>query len=173
MAGNKSIWSWIRKAVAILGLLVVAATASAQHVHPASTDAVIDGAAHPELVTDNAAYRLFFLYLTDPKTDDSHQQNVLTRYAKLNSTEASTAKQILADFRAKYDALLNTYNTAAIAASQHNAEAPEALKTFLTGRDRLVESTRIQLLLNLSNNGFSGLNTHIQHEKTRMKIAVE
>ena len=138
----------------------------------------IDGATHAELVTDNAAYRLFFLSVApsnkDSNVERTRQHLVLSQHAGLSSIEEQFTQQILSDFRTQYDALVEAYNAAAIKALDSNVpNDTAALKKFLTSRDQLVDFTRARLSSGLSPNAQSTLDKHVQREKPRMHVAVE
>ena len=159
-----------------------AASAKAQQTHDMSamsTNAsVIDGSIHPEQVTDNAAYRLFFLSVA-PSTADSpveqtRKHRVLSEHAKLSALEELYTQQVLSDFKTEYDALVATYNEAAIKASNtSNPNDATALKTFLASRDQLVDHTRARLSTGFSAKGLGSLHAHVQREKSNMHVAVE
>ncbi|PYU15582.1 MAG: hypothetical protein DMG37_04630 [Acidobacteria bacterium] len=139
---------------------------------------VIDGAVHPELVTDNAAYRLFFLYVAPASTDSDIEKTiqhlVLSQQAELKDIEEQFANQVLSDFRTQYDALVVTYNDAAIKAlNTSTRNDTTALKKFLDSRDQLVDQTRARLSSGVSQNALLKLHEHVQREKSRMRVAVE
>lgn len=156
--------------------------AAQPQAHDMSTMAVnapvIDGSVHPELITDNAAYRLFLLSVVpsskNSDNEKTRQHLVLSQQAGLNSVEELFTQQILTDFRAQYDSLVATYNAAAVKALNENGSVDTAaLHKFLAARDQLVEHTRARLASGLSANTQSSLHKHVQSEKSRMRVVVE
>jgi hypothetical protein len=138
---------------------------------------MIDGSVHPEMISDTAAYRLFFLAFstlpnaTSPETE--RQRDALSRNAHFNEAELQFASQALTDFRIQFDQLIATYNVAAEAAINKNQTAYSDLSLFLAKRDALVQVTRDNLATGISPNTLSNLQTYVQREKSRMKVAID
>jgi len=154
---------------------------SERHVHAqlqnnTPTNLVI-GRENPELVSDSAAYRLFFLAVSttsDSTPEDvQRQRDILSQRASFNDEEILFANQALTDFRTQFDQLTATYNTAAIAALNNNQTAYADLKVFLAKRDALVQSTREKLATGVSSNSLLNLHAHVQREKSNMTVALD
>ena len=139
------------------------------HQHPASPPNLIDGAKHPELVSDAAAYRLYLITLSLPpnfnEQDRAAQQAHLSKI-DLAANDLQAMTTVLAEFRSQYDAWISRYNAAAT--TQGNTFDPTP---FLQQQEDIVQSTREMLKRTLSPKGMSKLHAHIQDEKKRMKVA--
>ncbi len=150
-----------------------AQTTSGSTVHHHSAVALIDGANNPELIADSIAYRLLFLSLTQSPvgTTGSAAQVHRLRIAGLSETESEATLTILQTFKSRYEEFVRDYGKAADLALKQG-KAPEN-SVLLAQRDSLVTSTRDQLRKVLSADSVSYLNTLVQTEKHRMKVAVE
>lgn len=141
-----------------------------QHQHAAAN--VIDGAVHPELIPDTVAYRLYLVAISEgpaPLPHESRRQLSHLRHAGLLEKDVLAAIIVLANFKTQYAALIEQYNNSPEV--QNNTS--DGLPLFLAKRDALVESTRQALKISLSPLGMSSLHTHIQQEKSKMKVAQE
>ena len=74
---------------------------------------------------------------------------------------------VLSAFRAKYDALVNEYNTSA------KADSTTDVHTLLKKLDDLVQSTRDTISVRLSSQGAAKLHSCIVAEKKNMKVTGE
>jgi len=150
-----------------LGAWAQASPAQHQHVAPR----LIDGAVHPELIPDSTAYRLYLAAVStapNPTEAEQKRQTVNVMKTGLSDTDQQLFISILADFRAKYDALLAAYNDSAKAASAHNETVD--IHPLLTKLDGLVQSTRDAINARLSSQGAMRLNSFVLAEKKNMKV---
>jgi hypothetical protein len=133
---------------------------------------IIDGAKHAEQIPDSAAYRLFFIAVSEvpsPTEKQQARQLAFLRGTGLDESDVLTAIPLLAIFKVQYASLISRYNQAVAAANANATTADVA--TFLRQRDELVQSTREALRTNLTPDGMARLHEHVQREKTRMKVA--
>ncbi|MGC1418485.1 MAG: hypothetical protein WA817_24590 [Candidatus Acidiferrum sp.] len=163
------------RCAAVLILFVFALGASAQtppqHQHTLTVPNLIDGAVHPELIPDSLAYRLYLLTMaTGPNPTESEQmrQHVHIMRTGLLDTDQRTLIDILSDFRSRYDALVNEYNSSAMAANARS-ESTDA-QPLLRKLDDLVQSTRDSISARLSTQGAAKLHAFVVSEKKNMKI---
>ena len=127
---------------------------------------VIDGAKHPELIPDSTAYRLYLMTVSSMPADLQVSQ---LRSAGVSAEKLPKAMTILADFKSQWDHLRDTYNES----TKLNPSDQSKLDNFLKLRDALVTSTRRQLQAQLGDEVMSAFDSHVQHEKARMKISAE
>src|SRR5216684_2152087 len=131
----------------------------------------IDGATNPELIPDSTAYRLFFVVVglgNSPSDQDRIRQATNIAKIRLNDADVKTLTAAVNDFKASYDAAIQTHNSTADTL-QKNGQVPD-VSAFLAQRDVLVEATRNKLSSSLTADGSSRLNAYIQAEKHGMKI---
>src|SRR6266700_1863959 len=144
------------------------------HDHTASAPNVIDGQLHPELIQDKHAYRLFFLTAaTAPAAtiEDVNRQRDFLRPIQLSESQLLSVRIILADFKAQYlSAIAHPYASALAALANHTT--PD-IASFLTQRDNLVLSTKAAIENALGAETWARFNTHVQKEKSKMKVAAE
>jgi len=148
-------------------------TVSAPEVDASPPD-MIDGAKYPELISDEIAYRLFFVTVAAPEGATKEQkarQRAYLRSAGLKEEEIQSAFGVLATFKSQYDELVGRYNDSVQSANETDGE-PD-LETFLTQQDKLVVSTKWALEAAISPQSVSQFEAHLQHEKRNMKIAKE
>lgn len=146
-----------------------AQTSPAQHQHVAPN--LIDGAVHPELIPDSTAYRLYLAAVsTKQNPTEAEQKGQLAKVTRtgLSDTDQRLFLGILADFRAKYDALVAGYNDSAKAAAARNETVD--VRPLLTNLDDLVQSTRDAINARLSPQGAARLNSFVLAEKKNMKV---
>lgn len=139
--------------------------------HQASASPMIDGAAHPELIPDSMAYRMFFVSISlganAAAADQKGQQSRLNAIG-LEAGDQEILAGIMADFRAKHDALTAQYNQAAQAATARNE--PSDINALLQQLDQLVQTTRDSLKAHLSSKGMTQFDAFVQSEKRHMKV---
>jgi hypothetical protein len=144
---------------------------------------MISGKDHPELIPDLTAYRLFFIAngeLPNPsEVRKARQEAFLGKigadgadHKALVQTDHQALVQTLDDFKVKFTAMVDEYNARVEAAVKTGGSLPDQ-EEFLKQRDRLVQLTRDRLKLDLSADGMSKLDAHVQHEKSRMQIAAK
>jgi hypothetical protein len=141
------------------------------HQHTAAPNVnVIDGAVHPELIPDSVAYRLYLVTVSTGQnptaTEQKHQRAHLMKTG-LDDIDQQMFVSVLSAFRAKYDALVNEYNTSA------KADSTTDVHTLLKKLDDLVQSTRDTISVRLSSQGAAKLHSCIVAEKKNMKVTGE
>lgn len=127
---------------------------------------MIDGSVHPELIPDSTAYRLWLVTVSNAPSGSPRQLAHL-RAAGLSDTDMVVASNILSNFKAQYAQLVADYNAGATA----NPDTDYGLASFLANRATLVQNVRDNLKASLTADGMTHLDTHIQSEKSRMRIA--
>lgn len=141
-----------------------------QHQHDITAPNLIDGAAHPELIPDSVAYRLYLVAVsTNPnptEVEQTHQRAHLIRTG-LTDTDRQMLTSILSDFRTKYDALVKEYNDSA------KADPTSNVHTLLKKIDNLVQSTRDNISVRLSSHGAAKLHAFVISEKKNMRMTEE
>jgi hypothetical protein len=133
---------------------------------------MIDGAAHPERVSDSTAYRLYFLTvseLANPTSEAKARQLAHLSKVHLQGADLHSLISTLEMFKQQYNALVDRYNREATVIDL--AGGTPNIESFLIQRDALVQSTQEALKQTLSTDGMTRLHTHIQDEKRKMKIA--
>lgn len=169
-----------RLSMAIVLLAMIAFNTSARpqaaespaHTHTASS--IIDGSLHPELIPNLTAYRLWLVAVSAPPlpTDEqSKRQNAQLARVGLQDSDRKKLIGILADFHAKYQALIQQYNVEATT-EMARGEKPDVASMRLQ-RDELVQSIHDQIKAVLTAEDWSRLDAHVQNEKRRMKIHLE
>jgi len=150
-------------------LLVFALGARGQNSpphHQLAAPNMIDGAAHPELIPDSTAYRLYLVAVSTgqnpTEAEQTHQRAHLMRTG-LVDTDRQILTGVLSDFRAKYDALVADYNASA------KADSTTDVHTLLKKLDDLVQSTRDTIGARLSAGGAAKLHAFVVSEKKNMK----
>jgi len=148
----------------IVGLLVVHWThiAAFPAPRPQSSPAT-KGAA----VSDSTAYRNWLRMASVPANATPEQLERQTAHLdklQLSPTDLATVKQVLADFRSKYDAFIAKWNVEAMAKGPAFDSA-----SLLQQREDIVQSARTTLELTLSQRGALRLQTHIQAFKEQVK----
>jgi hypothetical protein len=157
--------------VASCGILL-SQTNAPTHNHPAAS--VIDGAAHPDLIPDLTAYRLWFAAVSRPPAPTDEQiksQHMQLAKIGLRDPDEKTLVSILADFSAQYHALIQNYNAEATAEIARG-ESPD-LAALRLQRDLLVQSTHDRIKMTLAPGSWALVDSHVQNEKKRMKISLE
>lgn len=127
----------------------------------------IDGAVHPELVSDSTAYRLFLAAYAG--TDRQHRlvQSVLFTNIGIPEADQPALTEIIDSFGTAFQQILNA-DAAEIAA---NPTADH--RNFFTQRDVMVTNILLLLKSRLSSTGFNNLNQYVQREKKNMKISAD
>lgn len=164
----------IRVLVCLTLLFPAAPLVVAQHDHSVSTSNIVDGRVHPELIPDAAAYRLYFVAVSEmPNPTGEAQRRQLSHLGRigLSDSDLNALIDALNKFKAQYSELIAEYNASATIADAGGAQ-PD-LASFMARRDALVQSVRDQLKEKLSARGIIQLDAHIQTEKKRMKVAVK
>jgi|SRR5271157_4804905 len=149
----------------------VVSTSSA-HEHPQAN--IIDGAAHPELIPDLTAYRLYLVMVSkqsNPTDDQKKRQEAQLRKIGLQEADRKTLAVQLSNFYSEYQNLIQTFNQKATVAWARG-ERPD-IESLRLQRDQLVQSTRDALKAALTANGWALLDAHVQNEKKHMKIRVK
>jgi hypothetical protein len=147
-----------------------AQSSATPHQH-ASTSAVIDGAVHPELIPDSMAYRTFFVSISlrvNPTAADQKGQQSRLNAIGLEESDREILAGIMADFRAKHDALIAQYNQAAEAATARGESSD--INTLFQQLDQLVQTTQDSLKARLSSKGMTQFDAFVQSEKRHMKV---
>ncbi|HUN63971.1 MAG TPA: hypothetical protein VMU53_18370 [Candidatus Sulfotelmatobacter sp.] len=147
-----------------------AQNAATPHQH-ASASPMIDGAVHPELIPDSAAYRLYFLSIsTSLNANDAerNRQRARIRMIGLSDSDAQALAVVMNDFKMKYVALVVEYNQAAAA---HGA-APD-ISVLREQLGELVRTSRDTLKAHLSVQGLTQFDAFVQSEKQHMKVPAE
>lgn len=145
-------------------------TPTHQHIMPLMPP-VIDGAAHPELIPDLTAYRLYLVMVSRPAAPTDNEvkrQNLQIAKVGLQDSDSKALVVVLTTFHSEYQSLVQAYNEEATEAWNHG-EKPDAAP-FLLRRDQLVESTLGKLKATLTPNGWERLDAHVHNEKRRMKV---
>jgi hypothetical protein len=135
---------------------------------------VIDGSVHPELIPDSLAYRLYLtaVAIDQYATEDAQKkQHAHLMKTGLRETDKQTLISILADFKSKYEALVNSYNESAKAALTRNETAD--VQGLLKKLDELVQSTRDSISARLTSKGAAQLHSFVMIEKQNMKVLPE
>jgi hypothetical protein len=136
-----------------------------------STSTMIDGAVHPELISDSMAYRMYFVSISlkaNPAAVDQEGQQARLNAIGLETSDVEILADIMADFRAKHDAVVAQYNQAAEAATARGESSD--IHTLLQQLDQLVQNTRDTLKARLSSKGMTQLDAFVQAEKRHMKV---
>jgi hypothetical protein len=149
------------------------------HVHSAPAagqlpTGMIDGSQHPEQIADSTAYRLFLLTVSEsssPTAERKSRQLAFLKLAGLDDNDVQAAIPVLAKFKAQYTDLIKQYNQSVDEANK-NGTSPD-IKTFLSQRDALVQSTRDALSQAVSANGMLNVHAHLQRQKSRMKVPAQ
>jgi hypothetical protein len=152
-----------------LGQLVSSQTSAPVHNHAPTS--FIDGAQTPDLIPDSAAYRLYFLTVSEmPNPSEEAKIRQISHLGKvqLHDDDLQSLIGTLANFKQQYNALIDRYNREATVIDASGG-TPNT-QSFLIQRDALVQSTRNALKQTLSADGMAKLDAHIQGEKRRMKV---
>jgi hypothetical protein len=131
---------------------------------------LIDGSAHPELIPDSVAYRLYLVAvstgLNATEAEQKHQRAQLM-HTGLEDADQRMLLTILSDFRAKYNTLVTEYNESARAALARNETTD--VRGLLKKIDDLVQSTRDTISVRLSTEASAKLHAFVVSEKKNMK----
>jgi hypothetical protein len=138
---------------------------------------MIDGKEHPEQIPDLTAYRLHLLLVSRPATPADPLNKTQAAYLgriKLSDRDTQAVIPVLADFHERYQKLIADFNAIAEAANNQGRDVDSAERLdFLTQRDLLVQNTRDTLRTALSTQGWTQWDSHVQREKSHMRIPVE
>lgn len=160
------------------GLLVLCFNCLAQpasHVHFGTASqgaigpsAMIDGRTHPDRITDLLAYRLVFLSLSEPA--DATPAQMRRQAAKLlplqlDDQDRAQLLSAVATFQRAYSDLERRY-----AASQGSVGTHSRLSDFVAEQSLIVQTAQAALIGRMSAGGFLLLHTHIQREKSNMRV---
>jgi hypothetical protein len=149
-----------------------AQTSPPQHQHNVTAPKIIDGAAHPELIPDSVAYRLYLVAVStgqNPTESDQKTQRAQLGQTGLDDIDRQVLTSILSEFRVKYDSLVAEYNDSAKKALARNEMTD--VRDLLKKIDELVQSTRDNISTRLSSKGAAKLNSIIVSEKKNMKVS--
>ena len=147
-----------------------AQSSATPHQH-ASTSPTVDGAVHPELIPDSMAYRTFFVSISlrvNPTAADQKGQQSRLNAIGLEESDREILAGIMADFRAKHDALIAQYNQVAEAATVRGESSD--INTLFQQLNQLVQTTRDSLKARLSSKGMTQFDAFVQSEKRHMKV---
>jgi hypothetical protein len=162
----------IRSAATLFVLLVCAFVATAQApVHQHAATPVVDGATNPDGIPDAVAYRLCMVAFSvsqSPTDVEDNRQNAQLAHIGLGKSDQQALAGIIADFKAKHDALVAEYNATATAATANNQFTDGA--TLMAKLDDLVQTTRNTIATQLSAQGVSRLQSFVVGEKKNMKV---
>ena len=153
--------------VMLMSVLPASPLFAQQHNH-AATVPIIDGSKNPELIPDLVAYRLYLVTvgeLPTAKTEDMERQKAHLAKVGLNAEDTAAVVKTANDFKKQYRALIDDYN-AHLDAQRIDAVA---FRVFMLKRDALVASAMSSLRNNLTHEGFTGFDKHIQAEKSHMQ----
>jgi hypothetical protein len=168
----------IRYLATIVAVLVCALASAAQtntpptHQHNATP--VVDGATNPDGIPDAVAYRLCMVAFSvsqTPTETERNRQNAQLAHIGLGKGDQQALAGIIADFKAKHDALIAEYNAMATAAAAHNETTDGAI--LMAKLDDLVQTTRNTIATQLSAQGVSRLRSFVVGEKKSMKVQGE
>jgi hypothetical protein len=162
--------------VLVFAVFVLAQSSDELHEHTVTAveSNVIDGSVSPEKIRDIDAYRLFLTTIAesaDASPEQKSQQLGLLQPISLDAADQKSTIGILAEFKTKYEALIESYNASAKVADANGLQAD--LKGFLLRRDGLVEGARSDLQSALTPEGMTKFNERVQSEKKNMQVAVE
>jgi hypothetical protein len=135
----------------------------------------IDGRLHPELISDNSAYRAVFLmhshFATETETARSEQFHA---NIGLGVGDHQIYDEILKGFRDQYEVLVGTHN--AFIDSNTSSASIADLQTEVSDTrqslSRLVETARTQLAAGMSTTGIAKLDAFVQSQKTHIVVGV-
>jgi hypothetical protein len=154
---------------------VRAQTSQPVHDHGAATpNNFVDGAQHPELIPDSAAYRMYFVAVSEmPNPNEQSKIRQLAHLKRMNLEDEDLKLLIneLENFKVAYSTLIEQYNRSAEATLA--AGGKPDIHPFLVQRDALVQSTRDRLGATLTTGGLARLHENVQNEKQNMRIAKE
>jgi hypothetical protein len=137
---------------------------SAPHQHPQADLNMIDGSAHPELVPDAVAYRLYLVAISQGSSAATASH---LKKANLTDADVQAMTVLLASFRSQYEALIDQYNNSLEVKNGSDSGWP----LFRAKREALVQSIRDALKASLTSAGMASLHSQIQKEKAMMKVA--
>ena len=154
-------------AICLAALLTFKYSAVAQHQHQPSSEKLVDGSVHPELITDTTAYRLFLA--TYAGTDQQHRklQGALFRKIGLSQDDQLVMRNTVDDFGVRFQHILDedAKETAAKPGTDHT--------TFVVSRDFVMDEILRSLKVQLSKIGFEHLSSYVQSEKRNMRVSPE
>lgn len=154
------------------GVLLGKGTARSQGFQHHSTANVIDGSVHPELIPDRDAFRLFFLAAatsTNATTDEKKRQRAMFSSAGFNENELAAASTILVDYKTQYEQAIQQYNDA-VALARSPDQLPDG-KKLVAELNMLTTTAQAKLESSISGKSARHLYEHVQHEKSRMRVA--
>jgi len=162
---------------AVIGLVVAPGKSSSaskqQHDMANMLPEVIDGAKHPELISDSDAYHMFFLthsVLPGAGQKELNQQQNLIHQAKVSGDENAFVAQTLNDFRVQYEELVADYNAKATERQTTTGLGYDPTE-FVKSRDALVVATRDKLRAGLGTVSLANFEARVQSFKSNMKVS--
>ena len=163
----------LRNFLALIALLPFAVFAQPAQVHDHTTSptTIIDGASHPEMIPEVAAFRLYFLAVSEfpnATPDQKRRQQSHLSLIGLDTADLVALVATLESFKVQYDSITKAYNARAEAALARGALVDT--DAFWVERNQVVHRTRAILQQQLTTRGMQLLNAHIQVEKARMKV---
>jgi hypothetical protein len=135
---------------------------------------LIDGALHPELISDSVAYRLYLSTISlgsNPTDTDLKRQRAQLSQIGLQDNDREALRSALVEFRAKYDDYVKRHNQSAEAAEGRSEQVD--VHAFVRQLNDLVKATRITLRQRLTPAGLTQFEAFVQAEKTKMKVQPE
>lgn len=140
--------------------------------HKHGSASLADGAAHPELIPDSVAYRLFFATVArgpNPTDEEQKLQRLQLSRIRLEEKDFRELVDVLVGFRVRFDEIVNRYNQSAAEGEARNQSSD--IGVLLKHLDALVESTRYALKVRLTPEGMSRFDAFVRSEKRQMKMA--
>lgn len=152
-----------------------AAVVRSEHPHSMvndtnTTQGMIDGSLHPELIPDATAYRLFFVAASLEATSQNKLlwRKQLQQKLSIADSDLNSLIGALQVFRVRYDAYIRKYNDTTVLSSI--VGQPPDYVALLKERDAVVQETRDKLTHALSSSGQVQLERLLQREKRHMRI---
>jgi hypothetical protein len=167
--------NWLRYIpISVFFVVGQALPQQAQTTHQHPQPAIIDGSAHPELISDLTAYRLWLVSVSRGPSptalEATHQQAQIDKVG-VRDADRKTLISTLTTFNIQYQNLIKSFNTEAKAAWA-TGESPDTA-AFLLQRDQIVQSTIDELKTHLGGSGWANLTAHVNREKAHMRINME
>jgi hypothetical protein len=173
-----------RNYIVFLGVLVVfialalfpgkSSSASQKHDDWANMLAdAIDGAKHPELISDDDAYYMLFLTHSVPPgaaQEDLNRQQNLIRQTKVTGDESGFVAMTLNDFRVQYEQLVADYNAKATERQRTTGLGYDPTE-FVKSRQALVLATHHKLSTGLTAVSLANFDRRVQSFKSHLKIS--
>jgi hypothetical protein len=144
------------------------------HIHDATPANIIDGSAHPEMIQDREAFRLFFLAVAtdaNPMPEEKERQRAMLSPARFSEEEFAISGAILADFKKQYEAAVQKYNDN-VASARSPKQLPDG-KQLVAELDALTLAAKTKLESSISGDSSRRLYAYVQGEKSKMRVTAE